>query len=75
MVFVAFKYYQQSLSDGEDWIKEDGEEEISGKSSSSLVLVEEKKNKSCKQIIGGRMRRQGPGPTILETKKQKKPIS
>ncbi|KAL1819724.1 hypothetical protein ACET3Z_014593 [Daucus carota] len=75
MVFVAFKYYQQSLSDGEDWIKDDAEEEISGKSSSSLVLVEEKKNKSCKQIIGGRMRRQGPGPTILETKKQKKPIS
>ncbi|XP_063947914.1 reticulon-like protein B21 isoform X2 [Daucus carota subsp. sativus] len=75
MVFVAFKYYQQSLSDGEDWIKDDAEEEISGKSSSSLVLVEEKKNKSCKQIIGGRMRRQGPGPTILETKKPKKPIS
>lgn len=77
MVFVAFKYYQQSLREEEDWIKEDDDqEEISGRSSSSLVVVVEEKNKNnSMQIIGGRIRRQGPGPTLLETKKQNKPIS
>lgn len=75
MVFVAFKYYQQSLREEEDWIKDEDEEGISGRSSSSLALDEEKKKKNSKQIIGGRIRRQGPGPTLLETKKQKKPIS
>lgn len=69
MVFVAFKYYQQSLRVEEDWIKNDDEEEISGRSSSSLVLVEEEKKNNSMQIIGGRIRRQGPGPTLLETKK------
>ncbi|XP_074371550.1 uncharacterized protein LOC141712480 [Apium graveolens] len=54
MVFVAFKYYQQSIRIEEGWIKDDNEEEeeeeISGKSSSSPLVVEvveeKKKNNS-----------------------------